>query len=191
MNKKRMFVLLACLGIMITGLSLYKSAKDNEIMDCITFSSHVKFNYNELEEAADIIALVKVKDKLTKENSTIKYIDGTPYILHHYSIRELEVLEYYKDTLDQGNILKVIEEAAITKNNEYLHDEGYQTLEKGQKYIVYLSKDNGLDSLSIISTNNGRINLAEFDKNEFTDIAVKSILKAENINFKKNGEFKL
>ena len=143
--------------------------------------NHKIFNYSELVNESDVVALIEVQDSLSSKNSTVVYQDNSPFIKYHYATREARVLEYYKNELDLGLNIKFNEPAAITNNKEYLHGEGYNTFKKGDKYIVYLSTNNGLGELSLISRNNGKINLKDFSSNEFKDIAIQTVLQADGI----------
>lgn len=153
----------------------------NKLKDVVVSGSHVVYEYSNIVEKAEVIALVKVKDDLTVDNSTIVYLENSPLFKDHYATREVEVLEYYKNDLDLGSIIEFNEPAAITSNNEYIHMEDYNTFEKDQKYIVFLSKDNGLNELSIISSDNGVVDLQNFSNNKYEDVAVKSVLQANDI----------
>jgi len=159
----------------------------NKPIDIKLHGSHEVFDYNGLVERAQVIALVQVNDSLSKNNSTIQYIDNSPMIKYHYATRDVQVIEYYKNELGLGSTIEFNEPAAITLNNEYLHSEEYDALEKGKSYIVYLSNDNGLNELSIISHNNGVVYLDEFDHNEYKDVAVKSVLLANQIELPKDA----
>lgn len=170
----------------IAGFNYINS--NNKPIDIPLKGSHEVFEYEDLVDEADIIALVQVKDELSKNNSTIVYEENSPSIMYHYATREVEVLEYYKNDLNLGSNIKFNESAAITAQNEYLHAEEYTALQKGEKYIVYLSKNNGLDELSIISRNNGKIDLDDFSENEFLDVAVKSILTIEGFEMSEKSE---
>lgn len=180
--KKLNFVLMLCLLCSICiGVFRYVNFV-HEPKDVITFGSEGGLEYKELENEANIIALVKVKDKLSKKNSTIIYQEDSPFIKYHYATREVEVLEYYKNDLKLGKTIKFNEKVAITPNNEYIHDKDYDALQKGGKYIVYLSIDNGLGELSLMGSNNGKVDLDNFSDNEYKEIAVQSILKADGVN---------
>ncbi|MGR6907345.1 hypothetical protein [Lysinibacillus capsici] len=172
----------------IVGFNYINSS--NKPIDIPLQGSHEVFEYNEIVDIADVIALVQVKDELSESNSTVVYEENSPSIMYHYATREVEVLEYYKNDLDLGSNIKFNESAAITAQNEYLHVEEYTALQKGEKYIVYLSKNNGLNELSIISRNNGKINLDNFSENEFLDVAVKSILTIEGFEITEKAEVK-
>lgn len=161
---------------------------ENKPKDVTVFGSHAVYEYNDLVDEANVIALVKVNDDLSQKNSTIVYLGNSPLIKYHYATREVEVLEYYKNDLGLGEKIKFNEPVAITPNNEYIHTEEYNALEKNKKYIVYLSNNNGLGALSLISRNNGKVDLENFSKNEYRDVAVKSILRANGIKISQSSK---
>jgi hypothetical protein len=188
MMKKKLITWSFILVFTIIGVTGFDYL-NNQPTDIALEGSNEVFNYTDLVNEANVVALVKVKDKLSKDNSTVVYQENTSIIKYHYATREAEVLKYYKNDLDLGSNIKFNEAVAITSNNEYLHDEEYAALEKGKEYIVYLSTNNGLGELSLISNNNGKIKLDDFLNNEYKDIAIKSVLKIDNGNFFGNTIF--
>lgn len=142
-------------------------------------SSFEKFDYEELKNSSAVIALVEVLDDLNKDNSVINYAKKSPTIQGFYGKREVRVLKYYKDKGTSDDKLSIIEPAAITKNNECLHCEDYEEMVKGNKYIVFLSDKTASRELSILSGNNGKINVSDFDNNEFYEILIKTLVEFE------------
>lgn len=142
-------------------------------------SSFEKFDYEELKNSSAVIALVEVLDDLNKDNSVINYAKKSPTIQGFYGRREVRVLKYYKDKGTSDDKLSIIEPAAITKNNECLHCEDYEEMVKGNKYIVFLSDKTASRELSILSGNNGKINVSDFDNNEFYEILIKTLVEFE------------
>jgi hypothetical protein len=194
LSKRNILIILAL--FMLGGCIYVKdlrssSISNNEIYNIIETSSNYKlYSFNELEERADIIALVKVKDKLSKENSHIDYIENTPYIKEHYSTREVEVIEYYKNSTNSDKNIRVSEAVAITNNNVKISNEDYEELRKGKKYVLYLYKIQGKNIYSIISANNGKIILEDFHKNKFMDIALETVVKSLNNSSKEKSVLK-
>lgn len=142
-------------------------------------SSFEKFDYEELKNSSEVIALVEVLDDLNKDNSVINYAKKSPTIQGFYGRREVSVLKYYKGQGNLGDTFSIIEPAAITKNNEYLHCEEYEQMIKGNKYIVFLSDKTASRELSVLSGNNGKINVSDFDNNEFYEILIKTLIEFE------------
>lgn len=161
--------------IFLSDFSVVSEYKNIEIA-----ASFQKFDYNELKNSSDVIALVEVKDDLTKNNSVINYAKNSPAIQGFYGRREVKVLKYYKDKRNLGKKLSIIEPAAITKKNEYLHCDEYSQMVKGNKYIVFLSDETASGELSVLSGSNGKINVSDFDNNEFYEILVKSLVEFES-----------
>lgn len=52
-----------------------------------------------------------------------------------------------------------------------MRTEGYEKMEKGNYYLVFLSDDNATNQLSIISANNGEIDRSNIENNEYLKIA--------------------
>ncbi|MCI5952800.1 MAG: hypothetical protein MRZ63_10930 [Anaerostipes sp.] len=83
-----------------------------------------------------MILKAKIMDDLSKENSVIEMdAEDTDSISSAYSLRNIELLEIYGgDNADQfqpGDKLTIINNAAIHDNN-YIHIEGYEKLEKAK-----------------------------------------------------------
>ena len=77
-----------------------------------------------------------------------------------YGKRTCEVLEYYKDvTGEYSEELSFIEAAAII-GDQYLHIDEYESLKKGNEYIIFLSDGTASGDMSIISCNNGVVRLS-------------------------------
>lgn len=138
-----------------------------------------EFDYKELKEKSSVIALVEVIDDLTSENSVINLLDDSMSISGFYGKRDVKVIKYYKDDRGYGESLKIIEPAIVTEDNEYIHLEEYEKMERGNKYIVFLSDETESGNLSIISGNNGKINISNIDDNYYDEILVKSIIDFE------------
>lgn len=56
-----------------------------------------------------------------------------------------------------------------------MRTEGYEKMEKGNYYLVFLSDDNATNQLSIISANNGKIDLSNIENNEYLEIAYQAL----------------
>lgn len=173
MRKNLFFATLVLLPIFV--LSLYNNViYTNNLKDIELHSSYYQFDYEELKNDADVIALIKVKDNLSPSNSTISYNENTNDIRGFYGTRSVKVVKYFKNTLNVGKTLSIIEPAVITDKNEYVHTEGYQDMKKNNYYLVFLSTENASHELSIMSANNGKIDLSDLDKNEYQNIAKKA-----------------
>ena len=163
--KKKVFVMTIMVGIMLMLCSCGKSESVAKLKDIPIQSEFILFDYQELKETSKLIVKAKIMDDLSKENSVIEMdTEDTDSISSAYSLRNIELLEIYggdnADQFQSGDKLTIIDNAAIHDNN-YIHIEGYEKLEKGQIYILYLSNDTASGDYSIISANNGKV---EFDK---------------------------
>lgn len=148
--------------------------------------SNEYYDYNELKEESDIIALVECQDNIEYSNSTFYYDEGL--MIGFSATRKVNVLETYKGKNLKS--LEILEPAAVTESDELLFIEEYEVLEKGKKYIVFLSNDTYTGQYSLISGNNGKIDTTKIQDNEFFDIAIKSIIEYESdLNVKEKEEF--
>ncbi len=170
------FLIVFSLVLAITGCG----QKNAALEDIPVQGSFVQFSYEDLKETAKIIAKVEVTDDLSAENSFELTDPETGSSGGFYGKRTCKVLEYYKDvTGNFADELSFIEAAAII-GNQYLHMDGYDALQKGHQYIVYLNDDTASGDMSIMSCNNGVVRLDESENNsQFPEIAAKSI--EENI----------
>ena len=148
--------------LMITCMLSLSGCKDKEteIQDVPMVGSHILFGYDELTEHAKIIAKVKITDTLTTQNSFSLNDPKTGSMGGFYGKRTCEVLEYYKDvTGEYSEELSFIEATAIL-GDQYLHIDEYESLKKGNEYIIFLSDGTASGDMSIISCNNGVVRLS-------------------------------
>lgn len=179
-NKKKM---IAPIAVLLTTLGIYVYSKSDDetnvvpsdLIDIEVQGSFAVFSYEELQDIADIVALVEVNDNLSVNNSTVLYADEESNDMSgFYGEREVRVIEYFKNDIGSGEILTLIEPAVITEKNEYIHSEDYEKLEKGQQYLVFLSNDTPSKQLSIISASNGKVDVLNPEDNVFEDIALEA-----------------
>lgn len=152
-----------------------------ETIDLMEMADMIVYTYDELKECADAIVKVKIKDKLTKENSVYKEAEPNAYNKNQdmgwcYSLREAEVLEVYSGAEDWkiGDTKKIQDACAIIPEGEqwflYIFD-GYEPPEKGTTYLLFLENETKSGEPAIINYGNGSINLDEPEKNQYPDIA--------------------
>lgn len=137
----------------------------------------VQYNYNELKDNAKIIAEVKVLDDLSEENSVLLYAEDSPEeLVGFYSLRTVQMLNVYKGTefANAGETMQIIDNAAISKDC-YYHVARYEELQKGNTYIVFLNNDTASGEMSIMSCENGVVDLSGIENSEYYDIAIKSV----------------
>ena len=180
---KKTIILISALTIVAVGIFCYNNKiSSNYLKDIQTKASFEKYDYLNLKENASVIALVKIEDDLGQENSIINYNENDPFINSYYGVRKATVQKFYKNDKKLVDFISFLEPAAITSNNEYIHPEGYNKMEKGKTYIVFLSDETASGDMSIISANNGKIDVSSIEDNEFYDIAIKSVIDFETSN---------
>lgn len=134
-------------------------SKSNSYKDISIDSSEQNYSYSQLMNEANVVAVVKVTDTLSRNNSTLLLTDNNS-ISGFFAKRHAIVESLKKDDIgiDKSD-LSFIEPAAITNNDEYIHAEDYDTMIEGQEYLVFLNTKNESRQLSIISGDLGQVNL--------------------------------
>ena len=65
--------------------------------DIVSHADFIQYNYDQLKEAAEIIAEVEIVDELSEDNSYLVYSDDAyKDLLGFYSLREAKILSVYK-----------------------------------------------------------------------------------------------
>ena len=169
-------VLVGSYVFFISNTNVPNSSVEPEYRIISISGSYRTFNYNELKEEASVIALVTPVDDLTRQNSTV-ILGEYGELVSYYAFRELEVITYFKENEgDTPDTIGIVESAALTAENEYIQPEGYDFMQKGQRYIVFLTPSN-LDGIPIvISAGNGIVPLDIASKNIRTDVAILTLL---------------
>lgn len=179
MNKIKKFFLLILAIIPFIEIAIVDLPSINNNKELAIECSVQEFDYEELKENSPVIALVEIVDDLNSDNSVINYLDDSITISGFYGKRNAKVIKYYKNERECDTNLTIIEPAVITKDNEYIHLEEYEKMELGNKYIVFLSDETESGNLSILSGNNGKINVSNFNDNDYPEILVKSLIEFE------------
>lgn len=179
MNKFKKFFLLILAIIPFIAIAIVDLPSINNNKEFAIECSVQEFDYEELKENSPVIALVEIVDDLNSDNSVINYLDDSITISGFYGKRNAKVIKYYKNEREYDTNLTIIEPAVITKDNEYIHLEEYEKMELGNKYIVFLSDETESGNLSILSGNNGKINVSNFNDNDYYTILVKSLVEFE------------
>lgn len=185
MLKKNIIYLVMVLAPLIGIIVFTYVSIDDNLKDIELHSTYEKFDYKELKKEALVIALIKVQDDLTPDNSTILSNGNTSDIAGFYGTRSVKVIKYFKNRINTSKNLSIIEPSIITEKNEYIRTEGYEKMEKNKHYIVFLSNDNASNKLSLLSANNGKIDISSLKKNEYSDIASKTMEEFKPENFLK------
>ena len=154
--------------------------------EVIVYADRQEYTYTELVSVSDVIALVRIEDELSAENSTVIYNEylQAAVPVGFYGTREATVLKYYKNEVGTGNSVFIAEPACITQDNYYMHGDDYNSMIKGEEYVVFLSTDNSIGHLSIISAKNGRIALSGEEENFSTELTAMVI---EQLNLQEVG----
>ncbi len=172
MNKK--VILILCFAILAFGISagiyyfkVYHSVKDI-VLDCnyVTYNSE-----QELDNAADIILYGTPVDEFDKRQHVNNYINGD-VLSDFYTLTKFNVMKVIKAPQDlkikKSDIFDVIEPIGVKQDKDgikILKPDAYESLQLGEKYIIYL-KSNGKDGYSIINMNNGKFNVLHDEKQD-------------------------
>ena len=199
MHKKKILISIgAIISICVVLLAVSPKIKEliakngsNEISNVITKEQYKEmyrdvvnlydmgvYDYKGITEEAAVIALVEVLDNLTPENSE-GIIDTrvSNEIYGWIGRREVKVLQYFKDERNYGDMITINEGAAIDDEGNYIHPEGYETLIKGEKYILFLSDECFTKQLSTIACQNSVVHVDNLNENEeFYDVQIKAII---------------
>lgn len=154
----------------------------HDLEEVVTICDQAQFEYDDLSEYAQLIAKVVVMDDLTQANSIPFYEDEEKeYLSTAVAKRKVKVLEYYKNENNCEDMeLEVLEGAAVI-DHQYIHDEGYEPLEKGQTYILYMSNRTASGEYSIISGLNSVVKLEDpFEHMEYSDVVFKTLVEYES-----------
>lgn len=142
MNKKIMYALIFMftIGSVFSINTIIKYDKKKEIqLSTVTHADWPEKDFDELVNEADVIAVVKVKDKTIKEDP----IDEEHFLERHYS--ELDIKKILKGNADTEIIL----------------NQALDYVEKNEKYLVFLRKgEDGLyyqlTDVAIVPNENGK-----------------------------------
>lgn len=182
MNKKIMALLIAVLTV--TACACSNEGETSEVKDSPMASDYIRYKYGPLKKTSEAIVKVEVQDNLSEKNSVLEKDEEDPdTVAAFYAIRDVKVLEVYAGDLKADDSLKVIEGAAVG-NNFYYHGEGYECLEKGKEYLLFLRKGGNDDEYSIISADNGAFCISDLNElnnrdDDNFEIAVKALVEFE------------
>lgn len=183
MRKVSLF-LVAVLTITLCACGNNKSA---ERKDIAVQSEYIRYDFQDLKDASQVIVKVKVLDELSEKNSFVEQdAEDSETVSAFYAKRKMEVEEVYdkNNVVKPGEQIEVIEDAAMSKEC-YYHGEDYEALQKGEEYVLFLNKENANGDYSIISANNGKVCVSELndlnklDKADY-EIAVKTLVEYDS-----------
>lgn len=172
--KRKEALILAAAGLLALTTALAGCSREAEPEDIAVQIDTVVFTYSELKEEAAIIAHIEVTDELSGENSFRVTDSETGTAGGFYGKRTAQVIEYFKDETGKNDPeLSFIEPAAVI-DGQYLHFDGYDSLTKGEEYVVFLDDDTASGEMSVISGSNGVVSL-DGENPDFPEIAKKTI----------------
>ena len=91
-------------------------------------------NLNDVEKETEVIVLGK---KIKQNPSTIQKNNG--YVNEDYTISNFKIEKVFKGNFKAGDIIVVFESAGIDeKTGKIYHIEGYELMEKDEKYLLFL-----------------------------------------------------
>ena len=91
-------------------------------------------NLNDVEKETEVIVLGK---KIKQNPSTIQKNNG--YVNGVYTISNFKIEKVFKGNFKAGDIIVVFESAGIDKKTgKIYHIEGYELMEKDEKYLLFL-----------------------------------------------------
>lgn len=135
----------------------------------------VTFEYEDLKNRADVIALVTMEDSLADAKANITYDETGEYIFDYYQSRKVKVIHYYKNDLGAEETLEVIEPCAVYEKQLWTL-EGYEPMHKGETYLLFLGFSDRVKMPGIISAGTSVIPLENLQEADDLDIAYKSVL---------------
>ena len=172
--KRKETLILAAAGLLALTTALAGCSREAEPEDIAVQIDTVVFTYSELKEEAAIIAHIEVTDELSEENSFQVNDFETGTAGGFYGKRTAKVVEYFKDeTGKNAPEISFIEPAALI-DGQYLHFDGYDSLTKGEEYVVFLDDETASGDMSVMSGSNGVVRL-DGENTQFPEIAKKTM----------------
>ncbi len=167
-------VLAMLIGLIIVVMGSKKSDTQSVKIEDIVYSAadYQVYEYHEMKENADVIAMIEVVDSVEEGESEIDYYDK--YITSYCGLRKAVVRKFYKNDTNSNEDIRIYEPAAVVETT-LMCDEGYRPLEKGHNYLVYLVQveDN---KYSIMGGGESVIDLADVDNSKNAKIAHLAII---------------
>jgi len=130
---------------------------------CSGMADFLQYDYSNLFRYAHTVAVVTPLDELSTENTFgISGKDDPYYNIH--SVREVKVLEYFKNEQEYGDTFEIAEECGVLEDGTLVMLEDCWPMQKGDTYLVFLCKSGFGYPLSI-SACNGKFDLTHLDLN--------------------------
>lgn len=135
--------------------------------------SHITFDSAEkLKDFADVVVVAKPTKDFSEYKPVIKYTDQGRYEFFH-TLVDVDVLKVIKGTdipksISVAEMAASVDSSVLKSKKDLLICDGDFVMEKGEKYLLYLSKIDG-EKYGIISLEQGKFNIGKDDKNSFDD----------------------
>ncbi len=187
--KKKLIIVIAALLVCACGISAalilsapeenYTSMKERvEAVYDFRHTSHLElaqYKYENITNTAEVIAIARASDPLTRENSAITeaYNERNKkdkiYIEDCYSVRQTEILENIKGDVDY---ILVHQYCGMLPNGKVEGDDPCFPMIEDDVYALFLRKKEYTDSIYLpIAVDNGLLNLSYLKLNAHTELA--------------------
>ena len=139
-------------------------------------ADYSQWDFEGLMGYAHTVALVTPVDELSPDNSFGIEESGDKY--HKaYSVRKVEVIEYYKNEKNYGDTFEMAEKCVMLNDGTLVMKEDCYPMEKGDCYLVFLI-DSGYGGYPLsISADNGKIDLTYLSLNTRKSLAAEALLE--------------
>lgn len=156
---------------------MYSSFNNSDLAD------YAQFDYDGLYYCAETIALATAADDLTAENSKGIAESGDRYHYAH-SVRNVDVLHYYKNEQEYGSSLDIVEECVMNERGTVIAKVYYYPLLKGSTYLLFLGFSSYYGYPVSLSADNGTFNLTYLRLNSRTQVITEALYSLDLLKFK-------
>lgn len=180
MKRRIIGILLILMTVILTTSCQQKTDEQTGLEEVSVATDYQQFAYEELKKKAVVIATIEIVDELSEQNSHVNYdeyaTDGN-YTIDFNAMRKAKIIDiYYGKGFSVGDTMEVLEPAAISEG-KYLHSEGYEKLEKGGIYLVFLSNRTASGEYGLISASNSVVDLLSSPNPQYYEVKVKAIIE--------------
>ncbi len=151
-------------------------------------SDYVQFDFDQLFERADTVAIVTPVNQLSAEDSSIvgDEVTGNAYYAM-YSTREVKAMKYFKNNKNYSDSFEMGEHCILTKEGHLIYNEGAYPMIEGSYYLVFLTDSYLPNSLPFaMSVDNGLIDLSHLSISTRKGIAAKSVISFFDVDIPDN-----
>lgn len=155
--KKKILLLVVVLTVL--GIVSCKKETDHYALEAKTIS------FESLEEMEEFSGVIVRGERQDGETPVIVRENGM--MVSGYTFSDFKVTEIFKDStnmLEKGSVITILEnEIYDDEENEVYHIAGYNMMEEGKEYLLFLKKDtlNGSDYYVAAGVNYGTVSLEE------------------------------